>query len=158
MVVHWFQTRDCDGWHPKQKNFKKITVLSKWSFVTVYSKVAVYKCKLAVYSKAAVYKCKCFIRVFSLRKRKIRWGLGLAPSKVFHTKDQLGNSLLRFSPRIGEGCLKKNKFISCPRIEPPRHSLELGRLPKEKIDLSPVQELNPHDLCLYFVTNNSITR
>ena len=29
-----------------------------------------------------------FIGVFSLHKWKIRWGLGLAPSKVFHTKDQ----------------------------------------------------------------------
>ena len=33
---------------------KKVTVFSKWSFVTVYSKATVYKCKLAV------YKCKCF--------------------------------------------------------------------------------------------------
>ena len=38
----------------ENKMNEKVTVLSRWSFVTVYSKPAVYKCK------AAVYKCKCF--------------------------------------------------------------------------------------------------
>ena len=44
---------------------KKVTVLSEWSFVMVYSKAAVYskavvyKCELVVYKcKVAVYKCK----------------------------------------------------------------------------------------------------
>ena len=37
----------CDGnaGHSHLLKNKKVTVLSKWSFVTVYSKAAVYKCK-----------------------------------------------------------------------------------------------------------------
>ena len=39
---------------------KKVTVLSKWSFVTVSSKAAVSS-KAEVYSKAMVYKCKVVV-------------------------------------------------------------------------------------------------
>ena len=38
------------SWVLNRGKMKKITVLSKWSFVTVYSKAAVYKCKPAVYT------------------------------------------------------------------------------------------------------------